>query len=78
MNERYRLTLKSYQGRWIFRLQRWVQRDPEGAWTAKALEGLSLSPDQAQALGEGIAQGLFMLSGGISSGSTPWWRGNDD
>ena len=67
VQERFRLSLRSYQGAYTFRLERWVQTEPGGLWTYKASDGISLSPMQAHVLAEGIQQGLWLLSNGASS-----------
>lgn len=61
VNERFRLTLRPYQGDFIFRLDRWIERGPEGLWTFHASEGLSLRPSQAGNLMTGIQLGLEII-----------------
>lgn len=60
-NERFRLTLRRYEESIIFRQERWVERGPEGFWTFKASEGLSLNPSQAETLMRGIQLGLEII-----------------
>lgn len=62
VNERFRLTLRSYWGGPIFRLERWIEVAPGGLWIYRPSEGLSLGPAQVEILAEGVRRGLALIS----------------